>query len=116
MTQVTLVISRGSQGESQVVASECEYKETKLGCREQCVVVDPLHGVLVGGLARPGGLLHHHRLHPGVLTSRPPVLNSDIHAMFDGIKIEYCILSIASFIIETTRINIIQQLSILKPS
>ena len=51
------------------------------------------------------------KCHPWVLTSRPPVLNSDIHAMFDGIKIEMewtekvPSLSIASFIIETTRIN-----------
>ena len=44
---------------------ECEYKETKL---PQCVVVD-------------------HRLHPRVLTSRPPILSPDIHAMFDGVKI-----------------------------
>ena len=84
-TQVTLASSRGSQGECQVVASECEYKETKLGCRKQCVVVD-------------------HRLHSRVLASRPPILSPDIHAMFDGVKIamdgmdrestfsDYCIL------------------------
>ena len=55
--------------------------------------------------------MSNDKCHPRVLTSRPPVLNSDIHAMFDGIKIEMewtekvPSLSIASFIIETTRIN-----------